>query len=535
MYSNITVHRGLRISRHAPSVSHLFFADDALLFFQVYPTACENILSVTHEFCSVSGQMINLQKSFVRFISNTPEDYRDYLSSTLRMKSCSSVGTYLGLPVDLGRSKCKEFQFMVDKVIKRLSSFASLSLSPAAKLWSSGKKSRGLSLTPASVLHLPKGMGGLGIRQLRSFNLALLAKQAWRLIQNSQLLASRVLKAKYPGLLSFNPSFTSNRPSWGSRGLLEGGGVLSSSVAWKVGSDSCAWDTSLVRHLFPESVASKILGLDRPSQKFDDYVYWKFTRDGSFSTKSAYTALLSHNSPMDPSFISSAWWKFESSCSFCRCHFEYVDHLFRDCSLSRFLWDFFPWDTGPTPDTLMPFFDWFSEVISNFVKSKNWEALDRLFGFVTSSRTWILRGDPQATYEVVVGFDGAWDPGNHNAGTGWFFQELYSSQVVGGGARASMATSALHSKLLACLYGLRHARRRGFIHVCLLTDCMRIPQLLLGLGSTDISVAWILQEIQDVLCSFVNCQIRKVSQVLVAKAHFFATTARRRDLLFHVF
>ena len=42
-----------------------------------------------------------------------------------------------------------------------------------------------------------KEKGGLGFCHLHSFNLALLAKQGWRLVMNPSSLCARVLSSKY--------------------------------------------------------------------------------------------------------------------------------------------------------------------------------------------------------------------------------------------------------------------------------------------------------------------------------------------------
>ncbi|XP_030964286.1 uncharacterized protein LOC115985485 [Quercus lobata] len=61
----------------------------------------------------------------------------------------------------------------------------------------------------------PKSLGGIGFRNLQAFNLALLVKQAWRILTNPSSLAARVLKAKnFPygdilnASLGSNPSYT---------------------------------------------------------------------------------------------------------------------------------------------------------------------------------------------------------------------------------------------------------------------------------------------------------------------------------------
>ena len=62
--------------------------------------------------------------------------------------------------------------------------------------WGSGDK-KGLHWYSWNIICIPKREGGLGFKDLASFNQALLAKQVWRIMQNPNCLMARVLQARY--------------------------------------------------------------------------------------------------------------------------------------------------------------------------------------------------------------------------------------------------------------------------------------------------------------------------------------------------
>lgn len=72
--------KGLKVARSAPTLSHLFFADDALFFLKGTLGHVWNARIVMEKFCALLGEMINHQKSYSVFSKNTPRKFVRLLS-----------------------------------------------------------------------------------------------------------------------------------------------------------------------------------------------------------------------------------------------------------------------------------------------------------------------------------------------------------------------------------------------------------------------------------------------------------------------
>jgi hypothetical protein len=82
----------------------------------------------------------------------------------------------------------------------------------------------------------PKSHGGVGFRDLKVFNQALLARQAWRLMQFPDSLCARILKVKYyPNANLLDTAFIhSTLASW--QGIMHGLELLKCGAIWRIGS-----------------------------------------------------------------------------------------------------------------------------------------------------------------------------------------------------------------------------------------------------------------------------------------------------------
>ncbi|GKV50825.1 hypothetical protein SLEP1_g57512 [Rubroshorea leprosula] len=77
--------------------------------------------------------------------------------------------------------------------------------------------------------------GGMGFKDLHCFNIAMLARQAWRILQNPNALWVRVLKSLYFPNSSFFDARKGSHPSWAWSSILHGRNLVQLGARWNVG------------------------------------------------------------------------------------------------------------------------------------------------------------------------------------------------------------------------------------------------------------------------------------------------------------
>ena len=108
--------------------------------------------------------------------------------------------------------------------------------------WGSSADSRCIHWQRWELLTKPKIAGGMGFRDLRLFNLAMLGKQGWRLIQNPDSLCARVLKGRYFHDSDFLHATRKKHSSHTWRAILEGRRVLSMGLVRRDGTTTSVWN-----------------------------------------------------------------------------------------------------------------------------------------------------------------------------------------------------------------------------------------------------------------------------------------------------
>ncbi|XP_019196029.1 PREDICTED: uncharacterized protein LOC109189860 [Ipomoea nil] len=122
---------------------------------------------------------INYHKSNICFSKNTQIANRNVVTAVFGVQQAANFGKYLGLPAFVGRNKRAVFAYIGDKIL----------VAEWEGWW-------GIHWMAWDKLSKPKKFGGLGFKDLRAFNLAMLGKQRWRFLTNPQSLVARVYKAK---------------------------------------------------------------------------------------------------------------------------------------------------------------------------------------------------------------------------------------------------------------------------------------------------------------------------------------------------
>lgn len=218
-----------------------------------------------------------------------------------------------------------------------------------SRFWWNTKKmdSRSIHWMSWEGLSRHKSSGGMGFRDFRDFNLAMLGKHGWRFITNPNSLVSRVFKAKYFPDSDFMEAKIGNNPSSVWRSIWEAKHVISAGMRWKIGSGNSvniigqpwlfddnnpfitssvqglenrkvsdlmtmeyrAWEEEILRDMFNVRDQQCIRSVPLNENQDEDTLYWGKEVSGQYTVRSAYRMLQEHKNIWRPQDQNSMWRK----------------------------------------------------------------------------------------------------------------------------------------------------------------------------------------------------------------------------------
>jgi hypothetical protein len=178
----------------------------------------------------------------------------------------------------------------------------------------------------------PKFLGGLGFRDIEVFNLTLLSRQAWRILQEPSSLSARILKAVYFSDVDFLSVGLGSSPSRIWRTIVDGKDVLEQGLIRRIGTGketfiwcmnwlprdgmmrlfSCisntppervsdlidpvmkTWDQQALKMHFIPTYWEQILNTRLTTRRQHDFWAWHYEKNGVFSVKSTYRMLVNN-------------------------------------------------------------------------------------------------------------------------------------------------------------------------------------------------------------------------------------------------
>ncbi|KAA3482036.1 RNA-directed DNA polymerase (Reverse transcriptase) [Gossypium australe] len=266
-----------RLSRSGPPISHMFFADDLVIFCKAQMDQARLLKSILYLFCDISGHKISGRKSNIFFSKNTKADIRNQISQLLGFQEVQNLGMYLGVPLLHDRVTKSTLNFVVDKIRRKLNSWDARKLSFAGRITlaqsillsipnyfmqtlmipqgvcddierlarqficgSTEKKSK-MALVGWDTICQPRACGGLGLRQLKDQNSSFFMKIGFSLVSKSDMLWVRALRSKYGWKSQLPETISRNQCSHLWRSLSKLWPIIRENLIWSVGDGANVW------------------------------------------------------------------------------------------------------------------------------------------------------------------------------------------------------------------------------------------------------------------------------------------------------
>lgn len=124
----------IQLSRNAKPLSHLFIADDILLFSRASQNSCEDVRQTLSSFASISGLQASSEIS--SWIASKPMFPAEcsQVTSWLTFPQVTQFGHYLGFSITLGRTENMQFEYIIETIRGCLNGWCTKFLNKAGRI-----------------------------------------------------------------------------------------------------------------------------------------------------------------------------------------------------------------------------------------------------------------------------------------------------------------------------------------------------------------------------------------------------------------
>ncbi|KAF7814780.1 ribonuclease H [Senna tora] len=397
--------------------------------------SCTRVDWLLNIFGQASGLFMNKHKSEMKFSPNTEENNKLLMLSRINCPAVDHLGKYLGGYIDGPNPDRKNAALIITHLQQKLTGWKSVMLSQAARFtliqsvlasipiylmhftaltdkeartcdslinnffWGNWGDKKTPHLISWNKICRQKEMGGLGLRNTKLVNQAILGKLSWRIITNHGCLMSKMMNKKYlspTNPTDFKKTYKAS-PLW--RKIQKYSHIVTDHLNWRVGNGESIllsdkkwikpdsqtndlhtvkqliiggrfWDLDKLRTIYNKEKFNQVININISHTNQKDKWVWSLSSLGKYDVKIAYNHLSTCiNNPtqrnvawkdywhiMLPNKVLMFWWKMlhnglpirhnlvkrgyniEDVCPFGCDSPETEHHLFKDCQFAKAVW-----------------------------------------------------------------------------------------------------------------------------------------------------------------------------------------------------